>query len=64
MRGLAKGGYNSCIYLGMMASSAIMGGIIRGVGFAGGFLGTSLVTALVTGGYFLMARRDEHENLG
>lgn len=64
MRGLAMGGYNSCIYLGMMASSAIMGGIIRGVGFAGGFLVTALVTLLVTGVFYYMVRRGEHENLG
>jgi MFS family permease len=64
MRGLAMGGYSSCIYLGMMASSAIMGGVIKGIGFAGGFLVTALVSALLTGGYFLMSGRGEHENLG
>ena len=63
MRGLAMGGYSSCIYLGMMASSAIMGGVIKVAGFAGGFLVTALVSALMTGGYFLMTRRDNHENL-
>jgi DHA1 family multidrug resistance protein-like MFS transporter len=54
MRGLAMGGYNSCIYLGMMASSAAMGVVIKQIGFAGGFFLTALVTALVTG-LFLLA---------
>jgi MFS family permease len=63
MRGLAMGGYNSSIYLGMMASSAIIGGVIKGVGFAGGFLVTAVVSAVMTGGYFLMTRRGNHENL-
>ena len=64
MRGLAMGGYSSCIYLGMMASSAIMGGVIKGLGFPGGFLVTALVSALLTGGYYLMAGRGAYENLG
>jgi len=64
MRGLAMGGYNSCIYMGMMLSSAIMGWVIKGVGFAGGFLVAALVTALVTGKFFLLVRRCDHENLG
>jgi MFS family permease len=64
MRGLAMGGYSSCIYIGMMASSAIMGGVIEAIGYAGGFLVTALVSALLTGGYYLMVRSGEHENLG
>ena len=40
-----------------------MGGIIRITGFAGGFLVTAMVTALVTGLFFLMVWKGEHENL-
>ncbi|MDM8543509.1 MFS transporter [Desulfococcaceae bacterium HSG9] len=36
-RGLAMGGYNTCIYLGMMLSSSVMGSIIQMIGFAGSF---------------------------
>jgi len=38
MRGLAMGGYNSCVYFGLMAGSFGMGPIIENVGFARGFL--------------------------
>jgi MFS family permease len=36
-RGVAMGGYNSCIYFGMMLSSFLMGSVIEKVGFAYGF---------------------------
>jgi DHA1 family multidrug resistance protein-like MFS transporter len=45
--GLAMGGYNSCIYLGMMLSAAFMGAVIRLVGFKGGFLITALLNFFV-----------------
>jgi MFS family permease len=57
MRGFAMGGYNSCIYFGMMASSATMGVVIEQIGFAGGFLVTALVTILVTGLFLLTVDR-------
>jgi MFS family permease len=54
-RGLAMGGYNSAIYLGMMVSSAGLGPIISRIGFEDGFLITAFITLLITGGsYFLM----------
>ncbi len=54
-RGLAMGGYNSAIYLGMMVSSAGLGPIIGRIGFEDGFLITALITLLITGAsYFLM----------
>jgi len=37
LRGLAMGGYNSCIYLGMTASAASMGGVIARAGFTASF---------------------------
>lgn len=42
-RGLAMGGYNTCIYLGLMAGSIGLGSVIETVGFASGFLLTSVI---------------------
>ena len=36
-RGLAMGGYNTCIYFGLMAGSIGLGPLIEVIGFAGGF---------------------------
>ena len=47
-RALAMGLYNSCIYLGMMASSAIMGGVIHAAGYRAGFLAGGGVSAALT----------------
>ncbi len=55
-RGLAMGGYNSCIYLSMMLSSAMMGGVIRGLGFGGSYALAGLVVALTAGGFYLLIR--------
>ncbi len=38
IRGLAMGGYNSCIYFGLMAGSLGIGPLIERVGFGDGFL--------------------------
>lgn len=46
-RGLAMGGYNTCIYLGMMLSSAIMGALIERIGFPKAFYLTALVNLLM-----------------
>ena len=46
-RGLAMGGYNTCIYLGMMLSSAGMGGFIGSIGFTNAFLLTALINVLM-----------------
>jgi MFS transporter, DHA1 family, multidrug resistance protein len=46
-RGLAMGGYNTCIYLGMMLSSAVMGGCIGSIGFRNAFLLTALINVLM-----------------
>jgi MFS family permease len=37
-RGFAMGGYNACIYFGLMAGSIGMGPLIEGIGFTRGFL--------------------------
>jgi MFS family permease len=55
-RGLAMGGYNSAIYLGMMVSSAGLGPIIGRIGFEDGFLITALITLLITGASYLLMK--------
>jgi MFS family permease len=55
-RGLAMGGYNSAIYLGMMLSSAGLGPIIGRIGFQDGFLFTAFITLLITGGSYLLMK--------
>ena len=42
-RGLAMGGYNTCIYFGLMTGSIGLGPLIEAVGFARGFLLTGAV---------------------
>lgn len=55
-RGLAMGGYNTCIYLGMMLSSALMGGLISRMGFEAAYFSAGLVVLLGTGMFFLLIR--------
>jgi MFS family permease len=55
-RGLAMGGYNTCIYMGMMISSALMGGIIGAIGFGGGFHVTALINLLFVGFFYLFMK--------
>jgi len=53
-RGLAMGGYNTSIYLGMMLSSAFMGGAIGVLGYEISFLLSAGLVFLVTGGFYLL----------
>lgn len=55
-RGLAMGGYNASIYLGMMLSSAGMGPVIQRLGFTDGFLLSALITLLMVAGFYLLLR--------
>jgi MFS family permease len=55
-RGLAMGGYNTCIYFGMMLSSALMGGVIKVIGFEKGFLLTALVSVFFVGFFYLFMK--------
>jgi MFS family permease len=48
-RGSAMGGYNTCIYLGMMLSSMIMGAVNVTFGFAMGFFLTAGVNLVFLG---------------
>lgn len=47
-RGLGMGLYNSCIYLGMMMSSAVMGMVIKETGFASAFVIAGVATLAMT----------------
>jgi DHA1 family multidrug resistance protein-like MFS transporter len=55
-RGLAMGGYNTCIYFGMMISSASMGPIIRNIGFESGFLITAVINLVLVGFFYLLMK--------
>ncbi len=55
-RGLAMGGYNSSIYLGMMLSSASMGPVIQAAGFREGYLATGFLGLLVVGIFYLLIK--------
>lgn len=55
-RGLAMGGYNTCIYFGMALSSLAMGAVIREIGFPRGFLLTALVILLFVGVFYVLMR--------
>ncbi|MCX5893713.1 MAG: MFS transporter [Deltaproteobacteria bacterium] len=55
-RGLAMGGYNAAIYLGMMLSSALMGPVIHWWGFTNGFLLTALINLILVAGFYLLLR--------
>lgn len=55
-RGLAMGGYNTCIYFGMMLSSALMGNIIPMIGFEKGFFITASVNFCILCIFFLFMK--------
>ncbi len=46
-RGIAMGGYNTCIYFGMMLSSGGMGAVIQAVGFSSTFLLIAFINVLL-----------------
>jgi MFS family permease len=56
LRGLAMGGYNTSIYFGMMASSALMGDVIQRVGFEASFVLAALINLGLTGLFHLLMR--------
>ncbi len=53
-RGLAMGGYNSCIYLGMMLSSLGMGALVGDLGYRNCFFIVALTNLVTTGLFYLM----------
>lgn len=61
-RGLGMGLYNSCIYLGMMLSSASMGVVIHRLGYAAGFAvagAATVITAALFAALYRSARGQE-----
>jgi MFS family permease len=46
LRGLAMGMYNSCIYLGMMTGSAVMGIALKKIGYTAGFTAAGCVAVM------------------
>lgn len=59
LRGMAMGGYNSCIYLGMMASASTMGGVIAKYGYKAGFIGASATTLILTWSFIGIYRKSQ-----
>lgn len=55
-RGLAMGGYNACIYLGMTLNAVLMGAVIERFGFTYGFFLTALVNLLLAGVFYALVR--------
>jgi MFS family permease len=56
-RGLAMGGYNTCIYLGMLASSVSMGAIIQNSGFENGFFLTAGINLILVGFFHFLMKK-------
>jgi MFS family permease len=59
-RGVAMGGYNTCIYFGMMSSSLGMGAVIEAIGFAAGFYLTALINLAFCGWFVFIIRGAPH----
>ena len=59
VRGVAMGGYNTCIYFGMMVSSLFMGAVIEMIGFPAGFYLTALINLGFCGLFVMMTRGDK-----
>ncbi len=55
-RGSAMGGYNTCIYIGMMMSSWTMGMVCATIGFVWGFYLTAAVNLIFLGGFGILVR--------
>ena len=53
-RGVAMGGYNTCIYFGMMLNAALMGTVIQRIGFEYGFYLTAVVNVLFIAIFYLL----------
>ncbi len=62
LRGLALGFYNSCLYLGMMLSSAGMGFLIRLQGYAAAFYLCAAISMLVALLFYVWYRRQASED--
>jgi MFS family permease len=61
-RGLAMGLYNSCIYLGMMCGSTVMGIALKRIGYPIGFAAAGVVNLVALLLFFLMIREKRPPN--
>jgi predicted MFS family arabinose efflux permease len=50
------GGYNTCIYLGMMSSSAAMGSVINSFGFVTSYVLTGMLLLISAAGFYLLIK--------
>ncbi len=57
VRGLAMGGYNTCIYGGFMVSAATLGFVIQRMGYTAGFAVAGLSCAVATAGVAALLKR-------
>lgn len=55
-RGLAMGGYNTCIYFGMMLNSVLMGTLIQTIGFKYAFYLTAVVNLFFIAFFYLLMK--------
>jgi len=60
-RGLAMGMYNSCIYLGMMSGSTVMGMALKQIGYPVGFAAAGSVSLAALVLFFLMMRGEQQQ---
>lgn len=60
-RGLAMGMYNSCIYLGMMSGSTVMGMALKRIGYPVGFAAAGSVSLVALVLFFLMMREKQQQ---
>jgi len=56
-RGLAMGGYNTCIYFGMMLSSGLMGTVIQMTGFKNAFFIIALINCFTAILFYFLTRQ-------
>ncbi len=56
LRGVAMGGYNTCIYSGMMISSAVMGEVCERIGFRNGFFSAAGINLALIGIFILLMK--------
>lgn len=57
LRGLAMGGYNACVFFGMMLNAALMGRVAQARGFSVSFAVTAAVIVATTVGFLVLTKR-------
>lgn len=63
-RGLAMGGYNTCIYFGIMLASASMGTVIEKTSYGAAFWISTLIVLLFLAGFVLLLKGSDLPVLG